>query len=243
MFSSSWHSPRRRSASFAIGARRCSRLACVRLWSCSRFIRENEVRPGDQALRPPLPPRAASSRSTARPAIRRACCLRAGTSACGAGSTRSSNVPLVDGAARRDRARRRGGRRAIPAERILGTRGRLRQLPGRRGVPRERRRERPPARASSRPASTASTRRCSTSITARPRAAATACTPSSCTCSQVPPDRVGIVTALDGRPIPAGDLAGPIVAGHDSFQRGQAFIDAGGCRGCRSRCCCPARGT
>ena len=45
------------------------------------------------------------------------------------------------------------------------------------------------------------------------------------------PDRVGIVTMLDGRPIPAGDLAGPVVAGHDSFQSGQAFIDAGGCRG------------
>ena len=48
---------------------------------------------------------------------------------------------------------------------------------------------------------------------------------------QMPPDRVGIVTVLDGHPIPAGDLAGPIVPGHDSFQRGQGFIDAGGCRG------------
>jgi uncharacterized membrane protein YqiK len=48
---------------------------------------------------------------------------------------------------------------------------------------------------------------------------------------QVPADRVGIVTVLDGRPIPAGDLAGPIVEGHDSFQRGEAFIRAGGCRG------------
>jgi uncharacterized membrane protein YqiK len=48
---------------------------------------------------------------------------------------------------------------------------------------------------------------------------------------QMPPDRVGIVTMLDGRPIPAGDLAGPVVSGHESFQRGQAFIDAGGCRG------------
>jgi len=47
----------------------------------------------------------------------------------------------------------------------------------------------------------------------------------------VPPDRVGIVTMLDGRPIPAGDLAGPVVGGHESFQRGQAFIEAGGCRG------------
>ncbi len=48
---------------------------------------------------------------------------------------------------------------------------------------------------------------------------------------RVPSDRVGIITALDGRPIPAGDLAGPIVTGHDSFQRAQAFIEAGGCRG------------
>ena len=48
---------------------------------------------------------------------------------------------------------------------------------------------------------------------------------------QIPPDKVGIVTVLDGRPIPAGDLAGPSVAGHESFQSGQAFVDAGGCRG------------
>jgi uncharacterized membrane protein YqiK len=48
---------------------------------------------------------------------------------------------------------------------------------------------------------------------------------------QVPPDAVGIITVLDGRPIPAGDLAGPAITGHDSFQRAQAFIEAGGCRG------------
>jgi uncharacterized membrane protein YqiK len=48
---------------------------------------------------------------------------------------------------------------------------------------------------------------------------------------QVPPDSVGIITVLDGRPIPAGDLAGPSIGGHDSFQRAQAFIEAGGCRG------------
>jgi uncharacterized membrane protein YqiK len=48
---------------------------------------------------------------------------------------------------------------------------------------------------------------------------------------QVPPDSVGIVTVLDGRPIPAGDLAGPSTSGHDSFQRAQGFIEAGGCRG------------
>ena len=48
---------------------------------------------------------------------------------------------------------------------------------------------------------------------------------------QLPPDKVGIVTVLDGRPIPSGDLAGPVVSGHDSFQSGQRFIDAEGCRG------------
>ncbi len=47
----------------------------------------------------------------------------------------------------------------------------------------------------------------------------------------VSPDRVGIVTVLDGRPIPQGDLAGAPVEGHDNFQRGQGFIEAGGFRG------------
>ncbi|HEX2452273.1 MAG TPA: SPFH domain-containing protein [Vicinamibacterales bacterium] len=48
---------------------------------------------------------------------------------------------------------------------------------------------------------------------------------------QMPTDRVGIVTVLDGRPIASGDLAGPSIEGHESFQRGQAFIEASGCRG------------
>jgi uncharacterized membrane protein YqiK len=48
---------------------------------------------------------------------------------------------------------------------------------------------------------------------------------------QIATDRVGIVTMLDGASIAHGDLAGPMVEGHDSFQNGQAFIDAGGCRG------------
>jgi len=44
-------------------------------------------------------------------------------------------------------------------------------------------------------------------------------------------DRVGIVTTLDGAPIDAGEIAGPTVPGHDSFQGGQAFIENGGRRG------------
>ena len=51
-----------------------------------------------------------------------------------------------------------------------------------------------------------------------------------CVC-EIPTNQVGIVTTLDGRPITAGDLAGPSVDGHDSFQHGQAFVAGGGCRG------------
>ena len=51
------------------------------------------------------------------------------------------------------------------------------------------------------------------------------------TVTSISTDKVGIVTVLDGRPLPHGDLAGPVVEGHDSFQSAQAFIDAGGCRG------------
>jgi len=42
---------------------------------------------------------------------------------------------------------------------------------------------------------------------------------------------VGIVTTKDGKQLPDGDVAGPVVPGHQMFQDGQAFIDNGGCRG------------
>lgn len=45
------------------------------------------------------------------------------------------------------------------------------------------------------------------------------------------PDKVGIVTTLDGLPIPAGEIAGPVIEGHDNFQNGQKFLNAGGRRG------------
>src|SRR6476660_32477 len=44
-------------------------------------------------------------------------------------------------------------------------------------------------------------------------------------------DMVGIVTTLDGRPIEATEIAGPVIAGHDNFQNAQAFLDGGGRRG------------
>ena len=49
--------------------------------------------------------------------------------------------------------------------------------------------------------------------------------------TRIAPDMVGIVTALDGRPIEPGDIAGGLVHDHDNFQNAQAFLGAGGRRG------------
>jgi uncharacterized membrane protein YqiK len=45
------------------------------------------------------------------------------------------------------------------------------------------------------------------------------------------PDRVGIVATLDGTPIEGGEIAGPIISGHENFQNAQIFINGGGRRG------------
>jgi uncharacterized membrane protein YqiK len=44
-------------------------------------------------------------------------------------------------------------------------------------------------------------------------------------------DKVGVVTVLDGAPIPAGQMAAKPVPGHDSFQNPDEFVRNGGCRG------------
>src|SRR5262245_14935314 len=44
-------------------------------------------------------------------------------------------------------------------------------------------------------------------------------------------DMVGIVTTLDGRPIEAGEIAGPVIPDHDNFQNAQSFLNGGGRRG------------
>ncbi len=56
-------------------------------------------------------------------------------------------------------------------------------------------------------------------------------TPEQLQLRQVESDRVGIVTTMDGRPIEAGEIAGPVVASHENFQNAQAFLDGGGRRG------------
>ncbi|MEH2312743.1 MAG: flotillin family protein [Nostoc sp.] len=48
---------------------------------------------------------------------------------------------------------------------------------------------------------------------------------------EIAAEKVGIVATLDGSPIAAGEIAGRIITGHDNFQNGQKFIDAGGQRG------------
>jgi uncharacterized membrane protein YqiK len=47
----------------------------------------------------------------------------------------------------------------------------------------------------------------------------------------IAPDRVGIVTTLDGASIEEGAIAGPVIANHDNFQNAQVFINNGGSRG------------
>lgn len=47
----------------------------------------------------------------------------------------------------------------------------------------------------------------------------------------VQPDKVGIVTTLDGEPIAEGEIAGPVIVGHDSFQSAHKFMASGGRRG------------
>jgi uncharacterized membrane protein YqiK len=48
---------------------------------------------------------------------------------------------------------------------------------------------------------------------------------------EVQPDRVGIVTTLDGTPIEEGEIAGAVIPNHDNFQKAQSFISGGGRRG------------
>ncbi|MGA9379567.1 MAG: flotillin family protein [Phormidium sp.] len=48
---------------------------------------------------------------------------------------------------------------------------------------------------------------------------------------KVDPERVGIVSTLDGVPIEEGEIAGPLIPQHDNFQKAQSFINGGGRRG------------
>jgi uncharacterized membrane protein YqiK len=56
---------------------------------------------------------------------------------------------------------------------------------------------------------------------------------------QVPQTKIGIVTMSDGAPLETGDIAGRIIAGHNGFQDGQAFIDGGGTKGLQEQVLMP----
>ncbi|MEZ2304809.1 MAG: SPFH domain-containing protein [Microcoleus sp.] len=62
-------------------------------------------------------------------------------------------------------------------------------------------------------------------------AAAKGMKPSDLHLYKLAPDRVGIANVLDGVPIDEGEIAGPIIPGHDNFQKAQSFIKGGGRRG------------
>jgi uncharacterized membrane protein YqiK len=48
---------------------------------------------------------------------------------------------------------------------------------------------------------------------------------------EIPDNMVGIVTTKEGRPLKTGEIAGPEIQNHNSFQDGQAFVDNGGYKG------------
>ncbi len=56
-------------------------------------------------------------------------------------------------------------------------------------------------------------------------------TPQQLVLQRIESDMVGIVTTLDGQPIEATEIAGPVIPSHDNFQNTQAFLDGGGRRG------------
>jgi uncharacterized membrane protein YqiK len=47
----------------------------------------------------------------------------------------------------------------------------------------------------------------------------------------VPDNKVGVVMTREGKPLAPGEIAGPMVDGHNTFQDPQAFVDAGGSKG------------
>jgi uncharacterized membrane protein YqiK len=68
-------------------------------------------------------------------------------------------------------------------------------------------------------------------VITRRNAEAMAMNPNELVVYRVVPDAVGIVTTLDGVPIEAGEIAGPVIPAHDNFQDAQRFLVAGGRRG------------
>jgi len=57
----------------------------------------------------------------------------------------------------------------------------------------------------------------------------------------VPENKIGVVTTREGQALAVGDIAGPEIAGHNSFQNPQAFVDKGGSKGLQEQVLMPGR--
>ena len=53
--------------------------------------------------------------------------------------------------------------------------------------------------------------------------------------TQIHDNMVGVITTLDGEPIPLGQIAGKTIVGHNSYQDMDAFLDKGGYKGLQSQ--------
>ena len=49
--------------------------------------------------------------------------------------------------------------------------------------------------------------------------------------TKIDSDKIGIVTVMDGAPMPTGQMAAKVVERHDGFQSPNSFVKNGGCRG------------
>lgn len=52
-----------------------------------------------------------------------------------------------------------------------------------------------------------------------------------CQAIKIPPDKVGLIVALDGEPLPESEYVAKSITGHDDFQNGDKFLEKGGQRG------------
>jgi len=65
----------------------------------------------------------------------------------------------------------------------------------------------------------------------------------SCPAIEIPSDKIGIVETMEGQPLStgSGDIAGPVIDGHNSFQDAQAFVDHHGRKGLQEEVLLPGR--
>jgi len=64
-----------------------------------------------------------------------------------------------------------------------------------------------------------------------------------CPAIEIPSDRIGLVETMEGTPLStsSGDIAGPVIEGHTSFQDAQAFVDHHGRKGLQEEVLLPGR--